>query len=325
MQPRTLLSTPEHGREHGHGDQGRPRTSPPRGRILCRTAPLEETALERSAAPGWRGDRSRGPVRDVPRVLGDTGRRAAKGPLLVCIERPARQRAPGGCPGPAAGVPASGARRAAACDGSLDRSVGQSARARRRRAVPRRGPETGSWSDGSLERATSNGDAPRELTEAHDIARRARGLELDPEGRAALLDVHSTSGGGAAFTSLDDTLANRALAFAIPVPHVWGWRRSWAGTLVSHVNERGVPATRLRVRTAPRPAVRRTRRGRGVDRDGSGGGPRARRTRRGGSLAHLPRGAVRDVPQGGGGPASPSGRERRRLSRCCRASRTSSS
>jgi succinylglutamate desuccinylase len=75
----------------------------------------------------------------------------------------------------------------------------------------------------------------RELSEVLD-----RELERDPFAR--FLDLHSTSGDGPAFTTLDDTLANRVLAFALPVPHVLGLEEELSGTMIGHLNERRVPA-----------------------------------------------------------------------------------
>ncbi len=59
---------------------------------------------------------------------------------------------------------------------------------------------------------------------------------------ARLIDLHSTSGGGSAFTTLDDSLANRELAFALPVPHVLGLEEELSGTMVGYLNDRGLTA-----------------------------------------------------------------------------------
>jgi succinylglutamate desuccinylase len=76
-------------------------------------------------------------------------------------------------------------------------------------------------------------------------------LELDRElhrvmaaakGPVSVLDLHSTSGGGHPFVTLDDTLANRRLAFAIPVPQVLGLEEVISGTMLSHLIAQGVAA-----------------------------------------------------------------------------------
>ena len=59
---------------------------------------------------------------------------------------------------------------------------------------------------------------------------------------AAVFDLHSTSGGGPPFVTMDDTLANRALAFHIPAPHVLGLEEELAGTMLSYWIQRGIPA-----------------------------------------------------------------------------------
>lgn len=64
----------------------------------------------------------------------------------------------------------------------------------------------------------------------------------DAPGFAAVFDLHSTSGGGAPFVTMDDTLANRRLAFQIPAPHVLGLEEELAGTMLGYWIERGVPA-----------------------------------------------------------------------------------
>ncbi len=79
----------------------------------------------------------------------------------------------------------------------------------------------------------------RELDEVQDILRVLDALLPPARSRVAFLDLHSTSGGGAAFAILDDTLANRELAFAIPVPHVLGLEEELAGTATSYLDAYG--------------------------------------------------------------------------------------
>jgi succinylglutamate desuccinylase len=58
----------------------------------------------------------------------------------------------------------------------------------------------------------------------------------DGESRGPLIvfDLHSVSGPGPAFVTLDDTLANRALAFRIPAPCVLGLEEELKGTLTEY-------------------------------------------------------------------------------------------
>jgi succinylglutamate desuccinylase len=51
--------------------------------------------------------------------------------------------------------------------------------------------------------------------------------------RVVLLDLHSTSAGGAPFTIISDTLQNRPVAFALPVPVLLGLEERIEGTLLS--------------------------------------------------------------------------------------------
>lgn len=57
--------------------------------------------------------------------------------------------------------------------------------------------------------------------------------------RVILLDLHSTSAGGAPFTIISDTLQNRPLAFALPVPVLLGLEERIQGTLLSWFADRG--------------------------------------------------------------------------------------
>ncbi len=69
--------------------------------------------------------------------------------------------------------------------------------------------------------------------------------ELEPlleraDGGLFLLDLHTTSGPGPAFSVLEDTLANRAFALNFPVPMVLGFEEEVGGTLSNYMCERGV-------------------------------------------------------------------------------------
>ena len=55
-----------------------------------------------------------------------------------------------------------------------------------------------------------------------------------------LLDLHTTSGPGPAFSVLEDTLANRAFALNFPVPMVLGFEEEVGGTLSDYLCDRGV-------------------------------------------------------------------------------------
>lgn len=57
--------------------------------------------------------------------------------------------------------------------------------------------------------------------------------------RVVLLDLHSTSAGGAPFTIISDSLQNRPFAFALPVPVLLGLEERIEGTLLSWFAELG--------------------------------------------------------------------------------------
>jgi len=96
-----------------------------------------------------------------------------------------------------------------------------------------------------LERLRRDGAEPlcpeeAELVALDELLREAQSLAA---GRPVfLLDLHSTSGGGAPFSVLDDTLKNRAFAFHIPVPHVLGLEEELVGTVTSQANRMGLVA-----------------------------------------------------------------------------------
>lgn len=70
------------------------------------------------------------------------------------------------------------------------------------------------------------------LTELQAAERRARGPIV-------VLDLHTTSGGGPPFSLMSDTLRNRAIAHAVPVPTVLGLEETIDGTLLEYGTERG--------------------------------------------------------------------------------------
>jgi len=177
--------------------------------------------------------------REYPRVLGDAGGPSG-GPLLVCL---------GGLHGnEPCGVLALQrvfARLAEDATGLAGRLIGLAGNRPALAAGERFLDEDLNriWLPAALDpNAPEPANPSSELTELRGIASELEVLRASPNGRAFLLDLHSTSGGGASFTSLDDTLANRALAFELPVPHVLGLEEELAGTLVSWLNELGIPA-----------------------------------------------------------------------------------
>ncbi len=76
----------------------------------------------------------------------------------------------------------------------------------------------------------------RELLEALDAI-----LDVSA-GPVWILDLHTTSGAGGIFTTVGDTLENRAMALTLPVPLVLGLEEMVEGTLQDYLGRRGVVA-----------------------------------------------------------------------------------
>lgn len=91
-------------------------------------------------------------------------------------------------------------------------------------------------------------DRLRKLEPATDGAEDAEVRELlglidgyieSARGPVLMLDLHTTSGDGPPFTVMSDTLRNRPIAFAMPVPVILGLEESVDGTLVEYIVELG--------------------------------------------------------------------------------------
>lgn len=96
----------------------------------------------------------------------------------------------------------------------------------------------------SLRRAASQGDGAlqnedAELVELMEHIEAAR--QGTPNGEAVyLLDLHTFSAPGIAFSTLDDNLLNRAFTLRLPVPAVLGLEEELSGTLASFMSSCGV-------------------------------------------------------------------------------------
>lgn len=97
------------------------------------------------------------------------------------------------------------------------------------------------WSEEALASAPAGAEA-REQAEL--LAAFERHLAAGFE-RVVLLDLHSTSAGGAPFTIHSDTLVNRPLALALPVPVLLGLEERVEGTLLSWFTDQGHAAVCL--------------------------------------------------------------------------------
>lgn len=78
-----------------------------------------------------------------------------------------------------------------------------------------------------------------EESEITELDRALRTVRREGVGGAFVLDLHSTSGPGKAFTTLDDSLVNRDFAFAFPVPSVVGLEEELSGTMLGYLTHEG--------------------------------------------------------------------------------------
>lgn len=78
-----------------------------------------------------------------------------------------------------------------------------------------------------------------EESEIAELDRALRTARREGVGGAFALDLHSTSGPGKAFTTLDDSLVNRDFAFSFPVPSVVGLEEELSGTLLGFLTHEG--------------------------------------------------------------------------------------
>lgn len=85
------------------------------------------------------------------------------------------------------------------------------------------------------ERESLNAEDREQLELAAELDRAFR----EARGKTYVLDLHSTSGAGAPFVVLADTLRNRAFATPIAAPVVLGLEEQLEGTLLSYLSDQG--------------------------------------------------------------------------------------
>jgi succinylglutamate desuccinylase len=91
-----------------------------------------------------------------------------------------------------------------------------------------------------LERHNDVGaDQTAEDAEQRDLLLLLDGILDDAQGPVFCLDLHTTSGIGGAFSTVADTLRNRAVALKLPVPLVLGLEELVEGTLHEYLGTRG--------------------------------------------------------------------------------------
>jgi succinylglutamate desuccinylase len=97
------------------------------------------------------------------------------------------------------------------------------------------------WTPRQIE-ALRNGSVPStvEDREQRELMELLEDVVRESTGEVFLLDLHTTSGFGSAFSTVADTLRNRALALTLPVPMVLGLEELVEGTLHDYMGQLGV-------------------------------------------------------------------------------------
>ncbi len=96
------------------------------------------------------------------------------------------------------------------------------------------------WTPDRIETLRSAGlGSDHEDLEQLELLDEIDGVLAAARGSVHLLDLHTTSGSGGAFSAVADSLANRAIALQIPVPLVLGLEEMVDGTLHDYLGGRG--------------------------------------------------------------------------------------
>lgn len=95
------------------------------------------------------------------------------------------------------------------------------------------------WTADQIRRLRASGAEGVEDREQRDLLEALDGILAEAEGEVFLLDLHTTSGSGAAFTAVADVLQNRDVALALPAPLVLGLEEMVEGTLHDYMGGRG--------------------------------------------------------------------------------------
>lgn len=96
------------------------------------------------------------------------------------------------------------------------------------------------WTAQQIRSLQEDGGIGVEDREQRDLLETLEAILAEAEGDVFLLDLHTTSAPGSAFSAVADVLRNRELALALPVPLVLGLEELVEGTLHDYMGERGV-------------------------------------------------------------------------------------
>ena len=98
------------------------------------------------------------------------------------------------------------------------------------------------WGNDRMSSLMENGGPLKSCPEDHEQIELLAALDeavADARGQVYVLDIHTTSGPGGAFTTAGDTLRNRAFALSLEVPFVLGLEELVDGTMLEYMGRRG--------------------------------------------------------------------------------------
>ena len=101
------------------------------------------------------------------------------------------------------------------------------------------------WGSDRMRSLSQNGSQLESCPEDHEQLGLLAALDeaaAEARGPVYVLDIHTTSGGGGAFTAAGDTLSNREFALNLEVPFVLGLEELVDGTMLEYLGRRGFTA-----------------------------------------------------------------------------------
>lgn len=98
------------------------------------------------------------------------------------------------------------------------------------------------WSPERVSEIKAGGRSCREDHELAELLHEIETAIARAQGPVYVLDLHTTSGASLPFSTVEDTLRNRALALELPIPLIVGLEEHVDGTLLHHLGSLGLPA-----------------------------------------------------------------------------------
>ena len=98
------------------------------------------------------------------------------------------------------------------------------------------------WSPERISEIKAGGRSCREDPELAELLHEIETAIARARGPVYVLDLHTTSGASSPFSTVEDTLRNRALALELPIPLIVGLEEHVEGTLLHYLGSLGIPA-----------------------------------------------------------------------------------